>query len=114
MGCGICRSENMEMIETNENAASMVNLEKRKDMQKRFGQVHGHDLRREMGQFEEYYQEIEERENPEERAARIARERKAAQERARKEQLKIEADNRRVAAATERLTRPAAKRPVDP
>ena len=100
------------MIETNENAASMVNLEKRKDMQKRFGQVHGHDLRREMGQFEEYYQEIEE--NPEERAARIARERKAAQERAKKQQQKIDADNRRVAAATERLTRPAAKRPVDP
>ena len=66
------------MIETNENAASMVNLEKRKDMKARFGKVLGHDLRREMGQFEEYH------ESPEERAERIARERKAAQERARK------------------------------
>ena len=112
MGCGICRSENMELIETNENAASMVNLEKRKDMQKRFGQVHGHDLRREMGQFEEYYQELEE--SPEERAARIARERKAAQERAKKQQQKIEADNRRVAAAAERLSRPARKCNADP
>ena len=68
----------------------------------------------EWSSVEEYYQEIEERENPEERAARIARERKAAQERAKKQQQKIDADNRRVAAATERLTRPAAKRNADP
>ena len=44
LGCGICRSENLNLIETNEDAASMVNLEKRKDMKARFGKVLGHDL----------------------------------------------------------------------
>ena len=68
----------MEMIETNENAGAMVRLETRKDMKARFGKVLGHDLRREMAHYEE------EQESPEEREARIARERKAAQERAKK------------------------------
>ena len=82
MGCGICRSEHMEMIETNENAGAMVRLETRKDMKARFGKVLGHDLRREMAWYEEEQKEAQE--SPEERAERLARERKAAQERARK------------------------------
>ena len=62
-----------------------------------------------MGQF------VQARESPEERAARIAREKKAAQERERQRLLKLANDNKRVAAVTDRLSRPAAaQRNVDP
>ena len=75
MGCSICRSENLELIETNNDSSAFVNLENRKDMKARFGKVLGHALNHEMQRFVQAHEQV--RESPEEREARIKRERQA-------------------------------------
>ena len=48
LGCSLCRSEKLELIEKNEKASNGVNIERRQDMKDRFDHVHGHDIGREM------------------------------------------------------------------
>ena len=48
IGCSLCRSNKLSLITEREGASNGVNIEKRKDMKKRFDHVQGHDIAREM------------------------------------------------------------------
>ena len=48
LGCSLCRSQKIALIQTNDQASAGVNLERRDDMVKRFDHVKGHDIAREM------------------------------------------------------------------
>ena len=48
LGCSLCRSEKLNLIASNEEADTGMNVERRGSMLKRYGGVKGHDINREM------------------------------------------------------------------
>ena len=58
LGCSLCRSEKLELIERNEKASNGVNLESRQDMKERFDHVLGHEMEREIFETEKLEFEI--------------------------------------------------------